>query len=162
MRSRRAARPGRGHRVRQAFNYTVFEAARELGVTRHTIRRWIKQGLNTVAGTRPLLILGIDLNAYLSDRRSAAKRPCGPGQMFCMGCREPRLPVPGLIEYIWNGRSAGNLKGLCQSCGGLMNRRCAHARLGDVMPNLTVTNRLAPPGLRGCTGPCLNVHLERA
>ena len=63
--------------------------------------------------------------------------------MFCLRCAEPRRPALGMADYVWNGRTAGNLQALCETCGTVMNRRCAFARIADVMPNLTVTIRRA-------------------
>ena len=52
-----------------------------------------------------------------------------------------RRPVPGMIDYLPNGRSAGNLQAICSHCGTIMNRRCAQSRIAAVLPNLDVTIR---------------------
>ncbi len=139
----RRVRPRHKTRVRKHFSYTVYEVADELAVCRNTVRRWIASGLKTVDGGRPCLITGADLNAFLEGRRKSAKRPCGPSRMFCLRCGEPRRPALGMADYVWNGRAAGNLQALCETCGTLMNRRCAYARIAETMPNLEVTVRQA-------------------
>ena len=132
----------RRSRVSAYLNFTVFEVATAVSVTRETVWRWIKKdGLPTVDAKRPLLIAGADLNAFLKARRTAQKRRCQPGEIYCLKCREPRRPVPGLIDYLPNGRSAGNLQTICGQCGTIMNRRCAQSRIAAVLPNLDVTIR---------------------
>lgn len=139
----RPAKPKRRKsRVSAYLNFDVFEAATALSVTRETVRRWIKRdALRTVDAKRPLLIAGADLNAFLKARREAQKRRCQPGEIYCLKCRDSRRPVPGMIDYLPNGRSAGNLQAICGQCGTIMNRRCAQSRIAAVLPNLDVTIR---------------------
>jgi hypothetical protein len=59
-------------------NYSVEEVARLFGTHKNTVRAWVKAGLPTCDGKRPLLILGPDLAAYLKARRTKNKRPCQP------------------------------------------------------------------------------------
>ncbi len=140
---RRNGRTRRKWQVRKHHSYTVFELADALAVSRATVRRMIKQGLVTVDDRRPLLIRGADVNAFLKAKRTDAKRPCGPGRMFCLRCGEPQRPAPDLIEFVWNGAAAGNLKGLCEVCGTIMNRRCSAQRIADAMLGQAVTMRRA-------------------
>ena len=43
-------------------NYSVVEIARRFGVHKNTVRNWLKQGLVTIDGRRPILILGRELS----------------------------------------------------------------------------------------------------
>ena len=63
-------------------NYTVEEVASLFGVHRNTVRDWVKRGLPTSDGRRPMLILGRDLVAFLSARRAKNKRTCHPGELI--------------------------------------------------------------------------------
>lgn len=65
-------------------NYTVQEIGALFGVHRNTVREWIKRGLPTTDCERPLLILGRGLAAFLQARRSKNKRPCQPGEIYCV------------------------------------------------------------------------------
>ena len=67
-------------------NYTVDDAARLLGVHKHTVRAWIKSGLSVLNDMRPVLILGQDLKEFLKTRRTKNKRPCKPEQFYCFRC----------------------------------------------------------------------------
>ena len=69
-------------------NYTVEEVASLFGIHRNTVREWVKRGLPTSDGRRPMLILGRDLVAFLSARRAKNKRTCPPGELYCVRCRQ--------------------------------------------------------------------------
>ena len=118
--------------------YLVEEAARVLGRHPHTVRQWIKAGLPTVDKRRPLLIRGRDLRAFLEARRTANRRPCPPGALYCFSCREPRAPTPGLVDYEPRESGAGNLKALCGVCGRIMCRRANAGRLAEILPGIEV------------------------
>ncbi len=74
-------------------NYTVDEVAHLFGVHRNTVREWVKRGLPTTDGKRPMLILGCDLVAFLGARRAKNKRTCQPGEIYCVRCRAPKAPA---------------------------------------------------------------------
>ena len=124
-------------------SYTAFELADLLEVHRNTVRHWIKAGLPVVDGVRPALICGSDFQAWWGRRRKEAKRPCQPGQLYRLKCREPKAPALGMLEYAATNATTGNLKAICETCGTMMHRR---ARLVDIavrMPGLDVQIRQA-------------------
>ena len=122
-------------------NYTVDEVAKLYGVHRNTVRAWIDRGLPTIDQRRPVLVLGSHLAEYLQARRTVNKRPCGPGQIYCLRCREPRAPAEGVVRYRPLTPTQGNLVGRCACCGTGLNRRVSLAKLAQVVLGL----RLAPP-----------------
>ncbi len=123
--------------------YSVEAAALALGAHKHTIRNWIKQGLPTVDNSRPVLMHGHELRAFIQGKRKAAKRPCPPGTIYCFKCRQPRSPASGMIEYTPRNATTGNLTALCDECGTLMNRSASLASLGAIMPKLEIQIREA-------------------
>jgi hypothetical protein len=137
-------------------SYSVEEAAHCLGAHKHSLRRWIKDGLPTVGGKGPILILGAELRAFLEARRSAAKRPSPPGHLYCFKCREPRLPAAKLAEYAPVTAASGDLQALCSDCLTIMHRRIKAADLASVWAHLEVTHLQPPPHLSGLTRPYLN------
>lgn len=119
-------------------NYTVDEVAGLFGIHRNTVREWIKRGLPTSDGRRPLLILGRDLVAFLSARRMKNKRTCRPGEIYCVRCRAPQTAAGGMADYEPLTPSQGTLVGICPVCESMMYRRVNFAKLKEVSGNLEV------------------------
>lgn len=119
-------------------NYSVEEAARQLEVHKNTIREWIKRGLPTIDSQRPTLILGRDLAAFLEQRRKRNKRPCLPGQLYCLRCRCPQEPKGARVDYLPMTTAGGNLTGICPACHARMYRRVSMAKLSEVRGGLDV------------------------
>ena len=120
-------------------SYTVEEVASLYGIHRNTVRQWIKQGLPICDDQRPLLILGAELRAFLTRKRTQNKRPCKPGEIYCLPCRTPQVPALGIADYQPLTPNSGNLIGLCPTCERLIFRRVALAKLDLVKGNLSVT-----------------------
>ncbi len=120
-------------------NYTVDEVASLFGIHRNTVRDWVKRGLPTTDGRRPMLILGRDLAAFLSARRARNKRTCEPGELYCVRCRAPRTPAGGMVDYVPLTPTQGSLEAICSSCGTMIYRRVSLAKLAQACGNLEVT-----------------------
>ncbi len=120
-------------------NYTVEEVACLLGAHKNTVRAWIKAGLPTIEGKRPILILGPDLVTYLKARRTKNKRPCQPGEIYCVRCRAPQRPAGDMAEYEPVTEKFGSLKGICPDCEGMIYRRASRAKLAQIRDKLDIT-----------------------
>lgn len=142
-------------------SYSVEEAARVLGTHKNSIRNWIKNGLPIVDRSRPVLMLGHELRAYLERKRKAAKRPCPPGMLYCLKCRQPRAPAMGMIEATRQNAATGNLSAICETCGSMMHRRTRLDAIATVMPNLDVQIREAGARIGECASPSLNCDNEK-
>lgn len=136
--------------------YSADEAARTLGVHKNSVRGWIKKGLPVVDGGRPVLILGYELRAFLDRKRKAGKRPCPPGTIYCLKCREPRRPALGMVEYVPRNVPTGDLKALCETCGTVMFRRARRDGIATIMPGIDVQIREASARLLERASPSLN------
>lgn len=108
--------------VKKYRNYTVEETAALFEIHKNTVRMWIKSGLQTIDDGRPAVILGMELIRYLQARRAGKKRPCRPGQMYCVKCRATKLPGAGMVEYQPLTEKLGNLTGICPDCNSVMHR----------------------------------------
>ena len=115
------------------------EVARHLGTHKNTVRAWVKAGLPTCDGKRPMLILGRDLAAYLKARRLKNKQPCQPGEIYCVRCRAPKLPAGEMAEYEAVTEKFGNLIGICPDCEGMIFRRASLAKLTQIRGKLDIT-----------------------
>lgn len=138
--------------------YSVEEAARALGAHKNSVRGWIGKGLPVVDSRRPVLILGHELRAFLERQREAAKRPCPPGTIFCLKCREPRGPAHGMVDYTPRNATTGDLTALCESCGTMLFRCTRRGDVAVVMPGIDVQIREA--GARLIERPSPSPHCD--
>ncbi len=126
-------------------SYTVEEIAKLFGNHKNTVRLWVKEGLTTADDKRPMLILGHVLRAFLKARRGKNKRPCGPGELYCVRCRAPKAPAGEMAEYSPVTEKFGNLIAICPDCDSIMNRRVSLSRMGEFYGKVDIS---FPEGLR--------------
>ncbi len=141
-------------------NYTVEEVATLFDVHKNTVREWVKRGLPTNDDRRPMLILGRDLVAFLQAKRVKNKRPCQPGEIYCVRCRAVQKPAGAMAEYQAVTPTSGNLIGICPSCESMMYRRVNLAKLVQVGAQLDIALMQALPHINESTQPCVNSDLK--
>jgi len=141
-------------------NYTVEEVAGVFGVHRNTVREWVKRGLPTNDDRRPMLILGADLVAFLRARRVKNKRTCGPGELYCFGCRAPKAAAGDMADYQPLTATQGNLIAMCADCETIMYRRVSVAKLAQVCGKLDITLPQALPHIDESAEPSVNSDLR--
>src|SRR5438552_453418 len=128
-------------RVKKHLSYTAEEAADVIGVHRHTVRRWIaSKALPALTDRRPHLILGRDLQAFLSAP-ALGRAKLKPGELYCVKCRLPKRPALGMADYMPINARIGNLRGICADCEILMYRRVALDKLDAVLGDLKITHQ---------------------
>jgi len=137
-------------------NYTVEEVASVCKVHKNTVRGWIKQGLPTNDDKRPLLILGRDLRVFLQAQRVKNKRPCRPGEIYCVRCREPKVPAGDMAEYKPTAGKLGNLIGICPNCETIMYRCINMTKLDQIRGQLDITLPQALRHIGESTQPSVN------
>ena len=96
------------------------EAADAVGVTEQTIRIWVGKGLPAMTATRPSLILGCALKAFLARKEAGRRKPLGPGEFYCFRCKAGRRAALGLVDYHPISESHGRLQAFCETCEGPM------------------------------------------
>jgi hypothetical protein len=136
-----SARQPNPRRVKLHRPYTVEELALALGLHKNTVRRWTACGLQPIDDQRPMMVRGVDVVEFLQKRRAGRKRPCSPGQMYCFKCRVPKAPAGSMADMEVVGSTAGQLVGICPTCGTMMYRRVNPARIAQVRGNLDITIR---------------------
>src|SRR5688572_30642410 len=127
-----------------------------LGVHRNTVRRWMEEGLPPIDRRRPILVKGAVLVTFLKNRRAKNKRPCKPGQFYCLRCREPRRPTGSAVAYHPFTFDRGNLLGICPSCGACLCRRVSLAKMAGAIGDLHVTFPQAQEHIDESSYPSLN------
>jgi hypothetical protein len=153
--------------VKIHITYSVDEIARRLKLSKGTVRRWLKTGLDSVGGKGMTIVRGSVLRAFLRKRRESAKRPCQPGFLYCLRCRAPKEPANCKADLVYvdqgNGKPTrvGNLRGICPDCSALMHRRVNLERLSLVRGNLEIALSEPLSRLRGTPSPSLNSDLSK-
>lgn len=156
-----AARRVNPRAVKLHRSYSVSELSACFGVHKNTVRHWQRDGLEPIDGARPVLFQGATVQSFLASRNASRKRPCPPGTLYCFGCREPRPPALGMVDYLSRNGTSGNIRALCATCEIVMHRRARRAALASILPGCDVQFEEAPPRLNGSPLPSLNSDLER-
>ncbi len=141
-------------------SYTVEEIAELFAIHKNTVRNWVKSGLATTDDKRPMLILGVDLAPFLQARRTKNKRPCKPGEIYCVRCRAPRFPAAHMVEYAPVTENFGNLIAICPDCGAIMNRRVSLARISQIRGGMDISFPQALEQLIESAKPTVNSDLR--
>jgi hypothetical protein len=119
-------------------SYSVEDLARLFKVHKNTVRNWFQQGLEPIDDQRPILIRGQEVRRFLVERRARTKQTCGPGRIYCLPCRAPKLPAGKIAECIQAGHT-GTLQGICPDCNRMIYRRVNPQKIAAVCGDLDVT-----------------------
>lgn len=119
-------------------SYTVEEVAILLGAHKNTVRSWLKKGLPVCDENHPILILGNDLRQFIKAQKVLNKRICKPCEIYCMKCREPRLPDQNSLEFIKETETKGRVIAQCLVCNSFMNKYFKLASLATIQRDLAV------------------------
>jgi hypothetical protein len=136
--------------------YTVEEVADLFAIHKNTVRVWLKSGLESIDHHCPTLVFGAVLADYLQAKRRQRKRPCQPGEIYCVRCHAPKRPAGDMAEYCPITATSGNLMGICPECNGMIFRRVSLARLSDVKGVLDVTFAKAEQQVNDIPQPTVN------
>jgi hypothetical protein len=137
-------------------SYSVEEVSRLFRVHKNTVRNWLGRGLTAIDEQRPIVIRGVELRRFLTDRRARAKQTCGPGRMYCLPCRAPKVPAGNMAECIQTGETTGTLQGICPDCDRMIYRRVNPEKLGAVRGDLDISVTQARPRIEEMAKPHVN------
>ena len=146
--------------VKSRLSYTVDEAARNQGVAKGTVLRWLKSGLPCLKDQRPFLILGGDLIAFLKALNPPKQR-CKPNELFCFKCKAPRKPAFGEAEFRAQRPTSGRLTALCVECSTVMNKSVSIAALEALKTILHVSFPPDHETLNEGAKPRSNAHFRK-
>ena len=118
-------------RLSKNRHYTYDDAFDVLGVSKNTLRAWREKGLPVMTETRPHLILGEDLIAFL-DARQKPGRKTKLDEFRCFKCQALRRPAGGIVTYEQIGRKSGRLGAECATCGTICFKFFNPARLTEL------------------------------
>jgi|SRR6516165_7187389 len=137
-------------------NYSVEDTARLFNVHKNTVRNWLKNGLEPIDDQRPTLVRGEELRRFLADRRARAKQACGPGRIYCLPCRAPKVPAGKMAECVATGHTTWTLQGICPDCDRMIYRKVNPQKLDAVRGDLDVTVTQARPRIGESAAPSVN------
>jgi excisionase family DNA binding protein len=127
-------------RIKIHWTYSIPEAAKLLGVHKHTVSRWIAGGLPLIERKRPFLVQGNDLRAFLKARQPR-KQPCRAGEIYCVRCRAPKRPAGDMVDCDHKTPTTVLLTGICPTCESLIHRVANVAALASICDGLLVTHK---------------------
>jgi hypothetical protein len=146
-------------RIKMHRTYLIEEAARTLGVHKNTVANWLKNGLEPIDNRRPILIQGRVLKAFLQERRTNRKRRCAVGELYCLKCRTPKMPLNGQAVYVPLTSSGGNLQARCPDCLSIICRRTSLSQIDHFSTVLSMTHKQASPRINDRSAPSLKCEL---
>lgn len=124
-------------------SYTVEEIAELFNIHKHTVRNWLKQGLPDCGAGYPILVQGRELRSFLEARRRKNKQSCKPGQIYCVGCRQPVYPRSNEVTLKVPDFGGASLRGICPNCSCKIFRKVSMSKFVDWKGNLSITNTKA-------------------
>ena len=137
-------------------NYSVEDASRLFSIHKNTVRNWLREGLKPTDDQRPTLIQGSELRRFLTERRARSKQTCGPGRIYCLPCRAPRVPAAKIADFIQTGDTTGTLHGICPDCNRMIYRRVNPQKLNAVRGDLEIRVTQARPRIEERSNPNVN------
>lgn len=132
--------------VRGRRSYSLAEIAKIYGTHVHTVHRWTKEGLPVLCReTKPYLVMGADVRAFLTDSAKKRKQPLGADEFYCARCRKPRKSRPEDRLLKMTGRKLGAfqqviIRGICEICGTKLNRFSSDRGLSNI-PSFTEAHK---------------------
>jgi hypothetical protein len=142
-------------------SYSVEDISRLFKLHKNTVRNWLKLGLDPIDRQRPILMRGEELRRFLTERRARLKQTCGPGRIFCLPCRGPKVPAGKFAECIQTGHTTGSLQGICPDCNRMIYRRINPQKLEAIRGELDIAIRQARPRIEERANPNVNCDSTR-
>jgi helix-turn-helix protein len=137
-------------------SYAVEDVSRLFKIHKNTVRNWLGQGLAPIDDSRPTLIRGQELRRFLTERRVRLKQVCGPGRIYCLPCRAPKVPAGNIADCVQTTDTVGTLQGICPDCIRMVYRRVNPQKLKAVRGDLEITVTQARPRIEGTMKPIVN------
>jgi hypothetical protein len=134
----------------------VEELSRLFAIHKNTVRNWLREGLAAIDEQRPTIIRGVEIRRFLTDRRARSKQRCGPGRIFCLPCRAPKVPAGNIAECIAVGETMGTLQGICPDCDRMIYRCVNLQKIDGVRGELDITVTQARRRIEGTNKPNVN------
>ena len=123
-------------KARASWLYTKQDVEGLFGVCANTVRNWQREGLSSYKGSMRLF-LGRDLNDFHRRRLKEAKRPCGPGEVFCVCCKQKHVLREIQFKVETRGRFRTRVLITCPVTGGTSTTYVSETDLTSLTQQLT-------------------------
>lgn len=117
--------------VKANRHYTYPDAAYLLDRKEATVRSWRKAGLVVITDTRPHVIVGEDLIAFIKAKTKPANQ-MAPDQFRCLTCKTPTRPLDRVVFYTPYSALHGQLEAFCEVCEGQCRRFASERSLSQL------------------------------
>ena len=88
--------------------------------------------------TKPSLIHGSELKAFLAQRKKGAKTPCLPHEFYCLKCRAARTAWEDVVDIKIRSQNLFNIQGLCAVCNTPVHKAAGHKKLTEILKMVAV------------------------
>ena len=150
------------NRIKSHHVYTPWTASQALRCHRQTVIRWVKHHeLPADTTSKPWMIAGSDLKAFLGGRQNKRRCKLALHHCFCFGCKGPREPDGKIADYNHLTHVTGRLTALCPDCGCLMHKIVRRSDLEAVRAKIDLTVQKAHPRLVSRADTISNVTLSQ-
>jgi hypothetical protein len=119
-------------------NYSVEDVSRLFAIHKNTVRNWMRDGLEPIDDQRPALVKGQELARFLIDRRARSKQTCGPGRIYCLPCRAPKVPAGKIADCVLISDTTATVHGICPDCNRIIYRRVNPQKLEAMRGELDI------------------------
>jgi hypothetical protein len=109
-------------RVKMHRSYTLDQLADLVGVTIGTVRRWHKSGLPCLTDTRPFLVQGGEFKRFHAENLARSKSKLQSFEVYCLGCKQPRIPQSGLVDFEPMDLARVRIMAICPTCERMARR----------------------------------------
>lgn len=128
--------------IKQRHSYALAEIALIYRVHIRTAQNWVKQGMKVIdASSKPYLVYGIDIKAFLKQQANKRKCPLKEDEFFCPKCKSARKSIRGKTTINITDRKLGKcnklafIRGLCEICRCRLIRFTSDKKLNETMQN---------------------------
>ena len=145
--------------IKRDYSYDIKELSEVLGVHVRTAREWIKSGLPLIDKTRPFMMHGSEIIAFLKDKQTKRKQACKINEFFCFKCRLPRHVSEGLIDIKIKYPNRLQLMGTCSTCSTKVFKAGSVSKISEYTKTFSV-QRIEGRHIIETAHPTLMCHFE--
>lgn len=117
-------------------------------VSAGTVSKWRRDGLTRIPGFRPYVYAGAHLREFLTGRLKP-RMPTGPGELYCVACKQVRRPENNSVFLIPRCQYAADLCGICPVCSRKMRQAVRYDSLGVKLGHLKLQHEGVPVPIGG-------------